>query len=102
MSYPGPGEDIHRHPEQGLLMVEGGTPAEFEDLVSASLDLARRNGPGRRVVTIGCFNEWTEGQYLLPDVDYGYGMLRALARARAYGDNRVYYATTAGDSRLAS
>jgi glycosyl transferase family WbsX len=102
MPYPGQGEDVHRHSEQGLLLVEGGTPAEFEDLVRASLELARGNAPGRRVVTIGCFNEWTEGQYLLPDTDYGYGMLRALSRARGYVDDRVYYPTTAGDSNLAS
>jgi Glycosyltransferase WbsX len=102
MPYPAPGEDVYRHPEQGLVLVEGGTPAEFEDLVAAALELAENNAPGRRVVTIGCFNEWTEGQYLLPDVDHGYGMLRALARARGLADDRVYYATTAGDSHLSA
>jgi len=30
------------------------------------------------VMVIGCWNEWTEGHYLLPDTKHGYGMLRAL------------------------
>jgi hypothetical protein len=98
MAYPEPGADVHRDPEQGILLVEGGTPAEFEDLTAAALELARANPEGRRVVTIGCFNEWTEGQYLLPDTDYGYGMLRAIARAKGLPDGRTYYGTTAGDS----
>jgi Glycosyltransferase WbsX len=33
------------------------------------------------VLTIGYWNEWTEGHYLLPDTRHGYGMLRALERA---------------------
>jgi hypothetical protein len=48
----------------------------------------------QRVVTVGCFNEWTEGQYLLPDTDFGHGMLQALARARDIPDERTYFATT--------
>jgi hypothetical protein len=100
LPYPRPGDDVHRHPHQGLLLVEGGTPAEFEDLMKDSLELSGRNPEDHRVVTIGCFNEWTEGQYLLPDVDHGYGMLRALSRARGREDHRTYHASTAGDSNL--
>lgn len=33
------------------------------------------------VVTIGCWNEWTERHYLLPDTRHGFGMLAALWRA---------------------
>jgi hypothetical protein len=95
-----PGADVYRDPKQGLLMIEGDSPSAFEDLVAASLEQARGNPPEHRVVTLGCFNEWTEGQYLLPDTDHGYGMLRALARARGMDDDRVYYPTTAGDSSV--
>ena len=34
-----------------------------------------------RIITIACFNEWSEGHYLLPDNRFGYGMLEALAEA---------------------
>ena len=34
-----------------------------------------------RFVTIACFNEWSEGHYLLPDNRFGYGMLNALGEA---------------------
>ena len=30
------------------------------------------------VLTVGCWKEWTEGHYLLPDNQHGYGMLKAL------------------------
>jgi hypothetical protein len=33
------------------------------------------------VMMIACWNEWTEGHYLLPDTRYGFSTLRALARA---------------------
>jgi hypothetical protein len=34
-----------------------------------------------RILTVACFNEWSEGHYLLPDNRFGYGMLDALAEA---------------------
>lgn len=34
-----------------------------------------------RILTIACFNEWSEGHYLLPDNRFGYGMLDALGEA---------------------
>lgn len=57
------------------------TPAAFEALVRAAFGYlnARPNTP--RVISIGCWNEWTEGQYLLPDTRLGYGMLNALGTA---------------------
>jgi len=39
------------------------------------------------ILTIACFNEWTEGHYLLPDNRFGYGMLDALAEAVGKSDN---------------
>ena len=49
------------------------------------------------VLTIGCWNEWTEGQYLLPDTRHGHGMLKALARALDLEDPTRYAASPAGE-----
>lgn len=59
------------------------TPAAFGALARAGLQYAGRVGSGSRVMTIGCWNEWTEGHYLLPDTRLGYGMTRALGQAVA-------------------
>ena len=40
-----------------------------------------------RILTIACFNEWSEGHYLLPDNRFGYGMLDALGEALGKGSN---------------
>lgn len=64
------------------VVVTGDTPALFKALVQGALAVLQSPGyRGPRVLTIGSWNEWTEGQYLLPDTRYGYGILRALAEA---------------------
>jgi Glycosyltransferase WbsX len=57
------------------------TPDTFEALVRAALAYLNDHPDIPQVLTIGSWNEWTEGHYLLPDTRYGFGMLRALARA---------------------
>lgn len=41
------------------------------------------------ILTIACFNEWTEGHCLLPDNRFGYGMLDALAEALGIEDTML-------------
>lgn len=57
------------------------TPETFEALVRAAVAYLNQHPETPPVMTIGCWNEWTEGHYLLPDTRYGFGTLRALARA---------------------
>jgi hypothetical protein len=64
----------------GLIVVDE-TPAAFEALLRAAFAYLNARPGIPPVVTIGCWNEWTEGHYLLPDTRHGFGMLRALARA---------------------
>ena len=64
----------------GTVIVVNETPSAFEALVQAALAYLNQRPQIRPVLTIGCWNEWTEGHYLLPDTRLGYGMARALAR----------------------
>ena len=50
-------------------------------LVQASFAYLNQRPDVPRIITIACFNEWSEGHYLLPDNRFGYGMLEALAEA---------------------
>lgn len=91
----GPGWDTSpryaQRARQPGVVVRDDTPGGFEALVRAALE---RSAP---VVTVGCWNEWTEGQYLLPDNRYGYGMLKALARALGLEDSTRYADSPAGE-----
>lgn len=65
----------------GTVIVVDETPAAFEALAQAALAYLNARPQIPPVITIGCWNEWTEGHYLLPDTKHGYGMARALGRA---------------------
>ena len=56
-------------------------PAAFKAFVQSSFAYLNRHPDVPRFVTIACFNEWSEGHYLLPDNRFGYGMLNALGEA---------------------
>lgn len=74
------GDQPSRAQWPGTVIVVNETPAAFEALVQAALAYLNQRPQIRPVLTIGCWNEWTEGHYLLPDTRLGYGMARALAR----------------------
>ncbi|WP_064975935.1 glycoside hydrolase family 99-like domain-containing protein [Alistipes provencensis] len=57
------------------------SPAAFKAFVQSSFAYLNRHPDVPRFATIACFNEWSEGHYLLPDNRFGYGMLNALGEA---------------------
>lgn len=61
-------------------IVTGSTPEKFGQTVRAALDcIARADGP--RMLLVNAWNEWPEGNQLLPDQRYGDGYLKALKQA---------------------
>jgi hypothetical protein len=65
----------------------GSTPERFGRNVRRAIELASTNPEGEQVVIIKSWNEWAEGNYLEPDVEFGLGRLEALRAevARAGG-----------------
>lgn len=57
------------------------SPAAFKAFVQAAFAHLNNHPEVPPILTIACFNEWSEGHYLLPDNRFGYGMLDALAEA---------------------
>jgi len=57
------------------------TPENLGIASRAALLDAARSGSG--IVTLNAWNEWTEGSYLEPDEQYGFGCLEAIRDARA-------------------
>jgi hypothetical protein len=75
--------DRRKWPGQDTVVNE--TPVAFSQLVRAAATWLREHSPAPPVLTVGCWNEWTEGHYLLPDNQHGYGMLQALAHGLGIG-----------------
>lgn len=67
------------------------SPAAFKAFVQAAFAYLNQHKDAPRIFTIACFNEWTEGHYLLPDNRFGYGMLDALAEALEIKDTRLLH-----------
>ncbi|MFO7976453.1 MAG: glycoside hydrolase family 99-like domain-containing protein [Candidatus Hydrogenedentota bacterium] len=63
-----------------MATISGNTPEAFESGLRAVQALADTLPEGKRIVTINCWNEWTEGSYLEPDTRHGFGYLEAIQR----------------------
>ena len=63
-------------------IVHGSNPADFEDFARRMKAWADANIPSDmpKLITVNSWNEWTEGAYLEPDDNFGYGYLNALWR----------------------
>ncbi len=65
----------------GCTIFKNESPAAFKAFVQSSFVYLNKHPEVPRFLTIACFNEWSEGHYLLPDNRFGYGMLDALGEA---------------------
>jgi hypothetical protein len=54
------------------------TPERFEEALRYVKNLYDQKISTSPMITISCWNEWTEGAYLEPDRTYGYGKLQAI------------------------
>jgi hypothetical protein len=68
-------------PDRKFLVFKNESPAAFKAFVQSAFVYLNKRPDVPRIMTIGVWNEWTEGQYMLPDNRFGYGMLDALAAA---------------------
>lgn len=60
-----------------LRIITGNTPARFEQALRMADDWIADKA-GTHMITINSWNEWTEGSYLEPDTQYGFGYLDAV------------------------
>ncbi|MCB8836125.1 glycoside hydrolase family 99-like domain-containing protein [Aurantimonas sp. VKM B-3413] len=66
-------------------VVAGSTPNEFEKHLRGVLSLmALSRWAKGSIVFLGPWNEWSEGCFLLPDWENGYGRLHAIARLKRW------------------
>ena len=59
-------------------IIGNNTPENFRKALQITKDRLLANPNGPRVLTINCWNEWTEGSYLEPDTKNKFGYLEAV------------------------
>ncbi|MDY3786898.1 MAG: glycoside hydrolase family 99-like domain-containing protein [Prevotella sp.] len=57
------------------------TPEKFEQHIRQALDLIKNKEPEHRILFLKSWNEWGEGNYVEPDLQWGHGFLDAIHRA---------------------
>jgi hypothetical protein len=58
--------------------ISGNTPAQFKEALRQAKERLRKGGSSLHIINICCWNEWTEGNYLEPDMRFGMGYLEAI------------------------
>ena len=63
------------------------TPELFQKHVKEAVDLVQDKEYDKRIIFLRSWNEWGEGNYVEPDLQYGHGYLDALASANRDEDD---------------
>lgn len=58
--------------------MSGNTPAAFREALETARRFLDTRPTGERILTLNCWNEWTEGSYLEPDTVHGMAYLEAV------------------------
>ncbi len=57
------------------------TPEKFEQHIRQAISIIKDKTPQHQVLFLKSWNEWGEGNYVEPDIEYGHGFLEAIAHA---------------------
>lgn len=57
------------------------TPGKFQQHIEDAIDIVKDKAPEHRMLFLKSWNEWGEGNYVEPDMDFGHGWLDAIKAA---------------------
>ena len=69
-----------RSPRSGkkAIIYTDSTPEEFKNQVDTAIDLVKNKQNQHKIIFLKSWNEWGEGNFMEPDMQYGHGYLNAL------------------------
>jgi hypothetical protein len=81
--YPGVFPRWDNSPRTGKkgIVIHNSTPQEYGKWLAKTIQLVQSRPPEQRIVFINAWNEWAEGNYLEPDMEYGHAYLEATLKA---------------------
>ena len=62
-------------------VLHGAHPDLFGAMMRAAVAKVAHRTPGQRLIILKSWNEWAEGNYVEPDLEFGHGWLEAIADA---------------------
>lgn len=65
------------------IILKNSTPEYFRELVEYTIDIVKDKPEEEQIILIKSWNEWGEGNYMEPDLEFGHGYLDALKEAIA-------------------
>lgn len=63
------------------ILLTGATPELFQQLAENTIDIVKNKPEEEQLIFIKSWNEWGEGNYMEPDLEFGDGYIRALRKA---------------------
>jgi len=57
------------------------TPEVFQEVAERAIEVVKDKDPEHQIIFIQSWNEWGEGNYMEPDLEYGKGYINALRKA---------------------
>jgi hypothetical protein len=69
-----------RSGSKGLVMTHT-SPEYFKKLVEKALEMVKAKPEQERIIMLKSWNEWGEGNYMEPDLEFGHGYINALREA---------------------
>ena len=72
-----------RTPRSGSkgLVLTNADPKYFKELAKAAIKMVKNKPEEEQIIILKSWNEWGEGNYMEPDLQYGHGYINALAEA---------------------
>ncbi len=77
----GPNWDHSPRSGRKAIILTGSTPELFQKVAEDSIDVVSCKPEEERIVIIKSWNEWGEGNYMEPDLEFGHGYIKALRNA---------------------
>lgn len=62
-------------------IVVDSTPDRFQETVETAIELIRQKEPEHQLLFLKAWNEWGEGDYVEPDLEFGHGYIQAIRQA---------------------